>query len=461
MDYDVVILGGGLVGCSLAYELCKYSLNIAVIEKNFDIAEDAALFNSSLILDGKDEEDEAVFRRIKESAEALGRLSAALGVFHEKVPSFTIYRDKDEAKRIYDRAVRRGIEGISLLSEDGPIKRNPLIKDDPSCIIYSENTGVIAPYDYATAMAEIAFDNGVSFRLEEEVTDIQRQARGGMKITTNKNKYTSKLVIKTTFGDRYTIKHEDAVMFPTEILENMLIEKDFKGEIRNIITRYKSNGEVVTILPSSTNKLVASFRTNERKEFSGVKKEVESVIGPFPAERVDILNQTIYWKEPVFLDCEFAEKGYIHVQAKSYAVDSIMTSLTKDTVSAVVEHFKAMPVSEFKSKTREYYRFSEMTDKERNELIRIDPKYGNMVCLCSNVTEGEIVDSIRRPLGARTVEGVRRRTRMVFGRCQGSHCLTKVIRILARELDKNPMDIMNDKKNSQVIASRIKEFDTM
>jgi NAD(P)H-nitrite reductase large subunit len=120
-----------------------------------------------------------------------------------------------------------------------------------------------------------------------------------------------------------------------------------------------------------------------------------------------------------------------------------------------------MPVSEFKSKTREYYRFSEMTDKERNELIRIDPKYGNMVCLCSNVTEGEIVDSIRRPLGARTVEGVRRRTRMVFGRCQGSHCLTKVVRILARELDKNPMDIMNDKKNSQVIASRIKEFDTM
>lgn len=461
MDYDVVILGGGLVGCSMAYELCKYNLNIAVIEKNFDIAEDVALFNSALILDGKDEDDEKVFMRIKESAQELDRLSEDLHVFYQRVPSFTVYKNREEAERIYKRAVKRGIKGITLISEKTVMKRNPLIREDNGNIIYSENTGVIAPYDYATAMAEIAYDNGVSFRLEEEVLDIQNQARGGVRITTNKNKYTSRVVVNTTFGDRYSIKPEENVTQTNQILEYMLIEKDFKNEIRNIITKYKENGEVVTLLPSSTNKLVASLRTTGRKEFSQVKKEIEGVLGPFPAERVDILNQNLFWKEPILIEDDFEEKGYINIQAKNQAVDTIVTSLTKEAVALVVRHFKAKPVKDFKSKVRKYYRFSEMSDAERNELIRIDPKYGNIVCLCSNVTEGEIVDSIRRPLGARTVEGVRRRTRIVFGRCQGSYCLTKVIRILARELDKNPMEIMNDRKNSQVIASRIKEFDSM
>jgi bacterioferritin-associated ferredoxin len=192
-----------------------------------------------------------------------------------------------------------------------------------------------------------------------------------------------------------------------------------------------------------------------------MKKEVESVIGPFPPERVDIINENRFWSEPICIDDEFEENGYIHIQAKNYALENILPQITAEAFDYVMKHFKAKPNSDFEGKRRKYYRFREMDDEERNELIGIDPKYGKMICLCSNVTEGEIVDSIRRPMGARTVEGVRRRTGIVFGRCQGSYCLTKVIRILARELHRSPLDIMNDKKNSQVIAARIKEFDSM
>ena len=190
-----------------------------------------------------------------------------------------------------------------------------------------------------------------------------------------------------------------------------------------------------------------------------MKKEVESVIGPFPPERVDIINESRYWAEPILIDEEYAKDGYIHIQAKNYAVDNVFSALTTDAVELVLKQFKATSNNDFKVKRREYYRFREMSDEERNEIIRIDPKYGKMVCLCSNVTEGEIVDSIRRPMGARTVEGVRRRTGTIFGRCQGSYCLTKVIGILARELHKSPLEIMNDKKDSQIIFARIKEFD--
>lgn len=461
MDYDVVILGGGLSGCAMVYELCKYNLNIALIEKNFDIAEDVALFNSTLILDGKDIEDEHVFSMIKESNSKLDKLSEELDVFYEQVPSFTLYSSKEKAEQIYKRAIERKIMGISLLSSKEANKLNHNIKDDGTYSIYSENTGVVSPYDYATAMAEIAYDNGVSFRLEEEVEDIQIQPRGGIKVTTNKNKYLSRVVIRTTFGDKYSIKEDEKTVGPANILENMLIEKDFSKEIKSIIMKYKDNGEVITLLPTSTNKLLASLQTTSSKEFSQMKKEVENLIGPFPPERVDIINENRFWSEPIKVDSEFAESGYIHIQAKNFAFENVLSKIIEETTELVMKHFKAKLNSDFEGKRRKYYRFRDMTDDERNEMIRIDPKYGKMICLCSNVTEGEIVDSIRRPMGARTVEGVRRRTGIVFGRCQGSYCLTKVIRILARELHKSPLEIMNDKKSSQVISARIKEFDSM
>lgn len=461
MDYDVVILGGGLMGCSMAYELCKYNLNIAVIEKNFDIAEDVALFNSSLILDGKDVEEEDVFQLIKESTNELDKLSEELDVFYEKVPSFTLYPTKEEAERIYQRAKKRGIKGITLMTAEEAARINHNLKNEGECAIYSENTGVLSPYDYATAMAEIAYDNGVSFRLEEEVLDLVRNPRGGIKITTNKNKYISRVVVRTTFGDRYSIKDEEEVSTSHAILENMLIEKDFQKEIKHIITKHKENGELITLLPSSTNKLLAYLRTHVSREFIQMKKEVEAIIGPFPPERVDVLNENRFWSEPIRIDFDNEDSGYIHIQSKNHALDTILPSLSKRAVEMVVQHFKAKANKDFEVKRRKYYRFREMTDKERNDIIKVDAKYGNMICLCSTVTEGEIVDSIRRPLGARTVEGVRRRTGTVFGRCQGSYCLTKVVRILARELDKSPMAIMNDRQHSQVVHARIKEFDTI
>ncbi|HSL87242.1 MAG TPA: FAD-dependent oxidoreductase, partial [Bacteroidales bacterium] len=409
MDYDVIILGGGLIGCSMAYELCKYNLNIGIIEKNFDVAEDVALFNSSLILDGKDVEDERVFELIRRSNMKLDSLSEELDVFYEKVPSFTIYPSREEAERVYRRAEERGIEGISLISTKEANKMNHNIKPSDAYVIYSMNTGVISPYDYATAMAEIAYDNGVSFRLEEEVTDIQDLPRGGIKVTTNKNRYTARVVVRTTFGDKYTIKKDLDTIGPDNILENMLIEKDFMNEVKHIIKEYKENGEVITLLPTSTNKLLASLQTTTSKEFSQMKKEVESVIGPFPPERVDIINENRYWTEPIKIDAEHQRDGYIHIQSKNYAVDNVLSALTVDAVELVLEHFNTTANNDFEGKRRKYYRFREMTDEERNEIIEIDPKYGKMICLCSNVTEGEIVDSIRRPMGARTLEGVRRR----------------------------------------------------
>ncbi|NLC65948.1 MAG: FAD-dependent oxidoreductase [Clostridium sp.] len=462
MDYDVIIMGGGIVGCAAAYELCKYNLNVAVIEKNFDVAEDVALLNSSLISDGKDLDNEKIFKRTVESKNYLENLSSELEFFYEKVPSITVYENKKEAERIYTRAIKRKIEGLTLLEGNKANKINHNINKD-ECAILSENTAVISPYDYATSMAEIAYDNGVSFKLEEEVIEVKKQPRNGYYIVTDKSRYSSRVVIKTNYALKSDLKTKSELDMPSEemLIENMLIEKDFNKEIKHIIKKRRKNGEVILLLPNSTNKLLVYLKTNEFKEFSEMKKEVESVIGPFPAERIDTLNESIFWNKEISINLVDNEPDYISINAKNYNSDTILPSLIKETMDKVGDILKLTVNKDFINKKRKYYKFKEITDEERNEIINIDPKYGNMICLCSNVTEGEIVDSIRRPLGARTIEGVRRRTGIINGRCQGSYCLTKITSILARELHISPMDVINDKKDSEVIASRIKEFDSI
>ena len=102
----------------------------------------------------------------------------------------------------------------------------------------------------------------------------------------------------------------------------------------------------------------------------------------------------------------------------------------------MVSKFKATKNRDYIFKRRQYYNFREMSNEERNEAIKFDERYGKMICPCSLVTEGEIVNAIRRPLGARTIEGVRRRTGIVFGSCQGAYCLNAILKILSRELGK-------------------------
>ena len=109
-------------------------------------------------------------------------------------------------------------------------------------------------------------------------------------------------------------------------------------------------------------------------------------------------------------------------------------------------------------KKRDIYVFKNMSKEERNEIIKLDSRYGNIICSCNCISEGEIVDCIRRPLGARTVEGVKRRTGIGLGSCNGAYCNMKIIKILAREMDKDVLSIVDDSMESKVLVGRIKEF---
>ena len=138
---------------------------------------------------------------------------------------------------------------------------------------------------------------------------------------------------------------------------------------------------------------------------------------------------------------------------------TVAPAIAQNISNSIAKNLNTTEKKEFIDKRREIYRFRDMSIEERNELISVDKRYGNIVCVCNNITEGEIIDAIRRPLGARTVQGIKRRTGAANGSCHGSYCVRKIINILSREMDKKNIEIVEDSKNSKIWLSRIKEFD--
>lgn len=461
MDYDVVILGGGLAGCSVAAALARYNLNIAVIERNFDIAEDVAQFITTFVTDGTDVMDDSVYELLRDSHIPLLEYSRKGNFYYEKEPSLSIYDEKKDFEAALERIHRRGIQGARPVSREEASAWTPQIKDSYQWIIRHENTGIISPYDMATALGEIASENGVRFRLEEEVTAIERIAHDEVRVTTNKSKYTCRVVVITAFNDLYLGGGEYRRATRDVPLQTMLLEKNYQQDIGLMLNVFHADGHASSIMPTFSGKAVAAIEASQRMDYKGVKHRVEELIGPFPSERVDLLTVNSYYDVPIVISDLLEEKGYINLEVKNHQLPALLPRVTQIVSDLVVSNFKTAENPDYVFKRRDYFRFRDLSDKERNEAIAFDPRFGHMICTCSQVTEGEIVNSIRRPLGARTVEGVKRRTGISFGSCQGSYCMNRILKILAKELDKKPEEILNDSKESRILTARIKEFESI
>jgi L-2-hydroxyglutarate oxidase LhgO len=462
MDYDVLILGGGIVGCAAAYELSKYSLNIALIEKDYDIADDVALINSAVVYDGVECEESLVSKLEAMGNSMFDELAEKFKVPFKRTGGLLIAGNEKDEQRItavYQRALKRGIEDIRLLEGEEVYKIEPNLNTKVVKALYSKKLGVICPYDLALAYAEIAFDNGVNFKLEEEVINIEKISKG-FRVETNKNKFTCKMVINTTPGKSYSIdESSEEVINNVEHLRYFLFEKDFKGGFSNILFTTNEQGENVYTIPSVQGNTVAALNTEENISYTEAIKKVSSLVSGIKDGDIINLYQSIFYNNEVLIDDSSVDKGYIKVSTKHYGEVTMTPSIAKIICETVISSLKCKLKKDFHDKRREFYRFRDLSNEERNQIIELDKRYGKVVCLCQKITEGEIVEAIRRPLGARTLEGIKRRTGATLGGCQGSYCMNKIVSILARETNKKITEIVKDSKNSRIILNRIKEFD--
>ncbi|WP_027626475.1 NAD(P)/FAD-dependent oxidoreductase [Clostridium lundense] len=460
MDYDVLILGGGIIGCAVAYELSKYSLNIALIEKDYDIADDVALVNSSIVYDGVECEDTLMAKLEMMGNKMFDELSTRIDVPFKRCGSLIIAENKEDEERLnkmYERSIERGIKNIYLLSSQEVYELEPNLNINVSKALYSKNTGVVCPYDLAIAYGEIAFDNGVKFRLEEEVIDIQKITKG-FRVITNKNKFTCKMVINTTPGQNYSIDTSERIYKEKSNLSYFVLEKDYKGDFNNILFTLNGLRRRILTVPTVQGNMMVAVNTKDVLGYSETLKKISELIGDIDENKINAFYQWPSYKDTIIIDESLVDKGYIKVVGKHYGQVTMTPSIAKMVCETIISNINCVLKKDFIDKRRDFYRFRDLSNEDRNKIIKMDKRYGNIICTCQKVTEGEIVDAIRRPLGARTVEGIKRRTGVTFGNCKGSECFSKIVKILARETDKKITDIVKDSKNSKIVSGRIKEF---
>ena len=441
MDYDVLVLGGGIIGCAAAYELSKYNLNIAVIEKEYDIADDISFVNTAIVYDGSETSN-----NVMSGLEYIGNilledLCSRFNVPFKRIGALRVVNDENgvlKLKEMYDRTVKRGIDGICLINGDEVKKIEPNINTDIKKGLYSKNVAIVAPYDLAIAYAEVASENGVNFRLEEEVLNIEKINKG-FRVVTNRNKFTCKVVINTIADEIYINekgvvkeKNSEAEEDSFKNMSYILVDSKYKNKLNNVVTQTFDKDTFVVSTPVINGGSLIGVKSIEKTSLEDNLSYVGVMLKDLNKSIINNLFRESYDKDSIVVDDSEIDKGYISIIGTHYGKITLAPALAKMICDTLTNNLNCTLKKNFIDKRREFYRVRQMNREELNEAIKVDGRYGKIICNCNNVSEGEIVDCIRRPLGARTVKGVKRRTGAGFGNCHGSYCNEKIISILER-----------------------------
>lgn len=476
--YDVAIVGAGVSGTLIARELSRYNLKTIILEKDNDVSNGTTKANSAIIHSGYD----AAFGTNKGKFNALGnpmfdKLCEELDVPFKRIGSLVVAFSDEEMKTIkelYDNGQKLQIPNIEIVNGEKVRAMEPNLSEEIVGALYAPTAGIVNPWELAIAAAENAMENGVELKLNAKVIDISK-VDGGYKISTSDGEIEAKYIVNC--AGVYADKIHNMVSAPTfEIKprkgQYYLLDKSAGNLVNSVIFQCPTKmGKGVLITPTvHGNVLVGPDSEDiENKEdlettmdrMSFIRTSATKACNNIPFNQV-ITSFAGLRAEPTGGDFIIEEskdaKGFINVAGiKSPGLSA--SPAIAEYVTEIIEGIegKLNKKNDFNPIRREVIRFEELSNEEKAEMIKKDPRYGRIICRCENITEGEIVDVIHRKAGATTVDGVKRRIRPGMGRCQGGFCGPRVMEIIARELGINISEVVKSEKNSEIITSETKD----
>ena len=475
--YDIIIIGAGVIGCSVARELTKYNASVLVTEKNEDVCTGASKANSAIVHSGYDAKNGTLKARFNvEGNRMMEAVCRELDVPFKRIGSLTVCDDESriqELEALRERGEKNGVEGLRILSREELLEIEPNIADGIAAALYAPTAGIICPFKLTVAMAENAAVNGAEFLFDTKVTNIFREG-DIWHIVTDNGEYTARAVVNAAgvYSDSFNnmVSSEKLKIVPRRG-DYILLDRSAGGHVRHTVFQMPTKfGKGVLVTPTvHGNTIIGPTAVDiEDKESTATTAEgIDSVItksalsiNNLPArlvitsfaglrahgDRHDfVLGEPS--DAPGFFNCAAIESPGL---SAAPAIGVYIAGLIRDKLGlSEKDGFIAQRKDILDPKT--------LSIEERNELIKREPAYGAIVCRCESVTEGEIIDSIRRPVGARSLDGVKRRTRAGMGRCQAGFCSPKVMEILRRELGKDLTEITKSGGGSYIVNARTKD----
>lgn len=478
MQTDVVIIGAGAVGCAIARELSKYKKKVLVVDKRDDIGGDASKSNSAIIHTGYDASPGTLESQLVVAANPMyDQICKDLDVPFRRIgailPAFT-EEQYEKLPAIKEKAFKNHVYDVEYLSREQILEKEPELNPEVLGGLYIPRESIIDPFILVQALAENANENGVDFLLNTEVTDI-RVEDGQVKevVTTNGT-------IQTDFVVNAAALHCDDIAAMVGKADYKVVarrgqfyilDKNTSCKVQNIVLPIPTKitkGKLMTPTIHG-NMLVGPTAEDlpDKVDVSTTKDGLDSIYEDVRKmiPRVNVRDTITQYSglrpnrnpEGLHVDVYDDLKGYVNLSG----VRSTGLTLSVAMGKYVVEKLKEIGCDlvfrdDFKKTRKGIPRFHELSLEQQEALIQEDPLYGTIVCRCETITEGEIVNAIRRPLGARTVDAVKRRVRAGMGRCQGGFCGPKVIEILARELQVPVEEINKNLPGSYMVVGKNK-----
>ena len=455
MTTDILIIGAGVVGCALARVLSRYEADIVVLERGADVAEGASKANSGIVHAGFDAHPGTLkAKQNVEGAAMYPALCEELGVPYSQPGALVIGFNEEDRKTLetlVEQGVQNGVPGVRLIERDEVLALEPNTNPEVLCALYAPTSGLTSPYEMTFALADHAAVNGVRFRLNEEVTSVEKGEDGLWHVKATSGEYVCRVVVncagvgsaaihnmmsedKLTIinrrGQYYLMDRMDPMPFrmtmfqcPTKMGKGVLVSPTVHGnlllgpsaeDIPDACDTATTGDILDFVLDKSKLTWPAASTRGAITNFSGIRAHEakgDFVIGAVKGQ----------------------ENAYETVGIESPGLSSA-PAIAESLGAQIAEEQGLARKAEIVPALKREKPFHAMTTAERAEAVKADPLNGRLVCRCEVVTEAEIREAIRRPVGATTIDGVKRRTRAGMGRCQGGFCSPRVAEILAEEL---------------------------
>ncbi|EOT2914169.1 NAD(P)/FAD-dependent oxidoreductase [Clostridium perfringens] len=467
---DIIVIGAGVVGCSIARELSKYNLDVLVVEKNSDVSEGISKGNSGIVHAGYNEKIGTLKAKLNiEGNKIFDDLSRDLQFPFKRNGAFILAFSDEEMKTLEslkENGEKLGVEGLEILTREEALNIEPNLNKEIVGVLNVKTSGIVSPYEMTIALAENAAENGVEFKLNSKVTNIEKISEG-YKVTLNNKEVVSGKIIINASGLEGAFLNNLVSMSKREINpvkgEYCLFDKVAGAMINKTLFQVPNKlSKGVLVTPTAEGNLLVGPNAVEGKTLETSREGIDEILDKskksleeLPVARIlntfsGIRPKT---KEGDFIIEEVEDaKNFINVIGIDSPGLTAAPAIGVYVVNMIKERLDLVEKKNFKKTREKIVRFAELSLEEKNRLIKEKPAYGHMVCKCEFVTEGEIVEAIHRPIKALTVDAIKRRTRASMGGCQGIGCTLPISKILSRELGIDISDINKNSEGSPVIG---------
>jgi glycerol-3-phosphate dehydrogenase len=472
---DLVIIGGGICGCSLLYELSRYKISALLLEKENDVACGATKANSAIVHAGYDPEPGTGMARFNVAGNAIiEKLSADLDIPYKKIGSLVVGFDETDRKsieKLLEKGNKNGVPDLKIISGEELFRLEPNLSRDIVCALYAPSAGIVSSWELALVQAECAVQGGARVELDCEAKAVKKEGDAFI-VTTNKGDYKTRYVVNAAgvYSDTVSQMVESKYFTITpKSGEYFILDTTEAGLVNTVVFPCPSRlGKGVLVSPTVHGNVIVGPDSKDfaKDDYSTTAAGLDYVRGnalrciPSINFRASIRNFSGIRADAGLEDFIVGESketpGFFNMAGiKSPGLTS-SPAIAKEIVKLL--HGKGLsdePNPNFVAKRR-VTRFKELAETEKSKVIRENPLYGTIVCRCQTVTEGEIVDALNRPLPPRSVDALKRRCTPGMGRCQGGFCSPKVLALIAKHFNVQPEEVPKDRKGMYIVTGETK-----